>query len=517
MANSNDIKNLAHAQGDTPEELENLKEWWERNGNLVTIVLVVILVVVLGIRRYDGWKANRMATAMTELQQAQSPEELEQLVAKGGPAVPVARLRLAAIHYAERQYELARSVYEDFLAADRSHPLASEAAFGVAQCKEALGDVAAAAEDFAALRKGEGLAAWVVPAATIGEARCLMLQGSDEARDRGKQILDRFLAGLPAPGSVRVTGDRIPDFDGEVIYATINGKDREKALSVPHPVAIISAQGAASDTYTSDFQDGKAVFFTNNIYGDRDLVCELGGMDEGTQCFLHLEQPYLYPTVGGIPPLKLSEAYRTALLERHLAMQAFHAGYADTLVQFLPVRENLLLRREDRTVYHLDDYVRFPTVDEVLVELVPELRVRKGKRRTREIQMLYTDKAGALSYFRDNILVLLDGIAVTDHARLLEYDSTRKGGSLSLRMNDLTQVIDFKGASYPVALTGKHVPAENDRRQTLFWHPAVTLPAGQEMRLEVRTGALPGRYRVVVEGLDGRLGAVRSEAEFEVY
>ena len=84
-------------------------------------------------------------------------------------------------------------------------------------------------------------------------------------------------------------------------------------------------------------------------------------------------------------------------------------------------------------------------------------------------------------------------------------------------MNDLTQVIDFKGASYPVALTGKHVPAENDRRQTLFWHPAVTLPAGQEVRLEVRTGALPGRYRVVVEGLDGRLGAVRSEAEFEVY
>ena len=140
--------------------------------------------------------------------------------------------------------------------------------------------------------------------------------------------------------------------------------------------------------------------------------------------------------------------------------------------------------------------------------------------------------------------MLLDGIAVTDHARLLEYDallfqdieiyphpylfgmnvyngivnfSTRKGGSLSLRMNDLTQVIDFKGASYPVALTGKHVPAENDRRQTLFWHPAVTLPAGQEVRLEVRTGALPGRYRVVVEGLDGRLGAVRSEAEFEVY
>lgn len=356
--------------------------------------------------------------------------------------------------------------------------------------------------------------------------------------------IDGFLSGLPAPGSVRITGDRLPDFDGEVIYASIAGKDREKALSIAHPIALISAQGAASDTYASDFRDGKAVFFTNNIYGNRDLVCELTGLEDGTQCFLHIEQPFLYPAVSGIPPLKIGEFQRTSLVERNLAMQAFHASYADTLLQFLPKRENLLLRQEDRRVYHLDDYVRFPTVEEVLVEIVPELRVRKGKRRLREVQMLYTDKAGALSYFRDNILVLLDGIAVTDHARILEYDallfqdieiyshpyllgtsvyngvvnfSTRKGGSLSLRMNDLTQVVDFNGASYPVALTGKNVPAENDLRQTLFWHPAIELPADREVRLEVRTASVPGRYRVVAEGLDGHLGAVRAEAEFEVY
>ena len=367
---------------------------------------------------------------------------------------------------------------------------------------------------------------------------------TDDIAEPENPGIDRFLSRLPAPGSVRITGNRLPDFDGEVIYATIAGKDREKAFAIAHPIALISAQGAASDTYASSFRDGQAVFFTNNIYGDRDLVCELTGLDDDTQCFLHLDQPFFYPEIAGIPPLKLHESQRTSLVERNLAMQAFHASYADTLVQFLPKRENLLLRREDRVVYHLDDYVRFPTVEEVLVEIVPELRVRKGKRRTREVQMLYTDKAGALSYFRDNILVLLDGIAVSDHARILEYDAmlfedieiyshpylfgtivyngvvnftTRKGGSLSLRMNDLTQVIDFKGASCPVALTGKNVPADNDRRQTLYWHPAIELPAGQEVRLEVRTSAVPGRYRVVVEGLDKRLGAVRSEAAFEVY
>ena len=258
MANSNDIKNLAHAQGDTPEELENLKEWWERNGNLVTIVLVVVLVVVLGIRRYDGWKANRLATAMTELQQAQSPEELEQLVAKGGPAVPVARLRLAAIHYAERQYELARSVYEDFLAADRSHPLASEAAFGVAQCKEALGDVAAAAEDFAALRKGEGLAAWVVPAATIGEARCLMLQGSDEARDRGKQILDRFLTEQPSQVWATQADELIRGMNRIAIPAPAAPADLEAVLDDtcdPGPLGVLAGLPLDEARYGEDLPE----------------------------------------------------------------------------------------------------------------------------------------------------------------------------------------------------------------------------------------------------------------------
>ena len=353
-----------------------------------------------------------------------------------------------------------------------------------------------------------------------------------------------FLCTLPAPGSVWVTGDRLPDFDGEVLYATLAGKDRAKVLAAELPMAVLSAQGAASDAYVSQFRDGEAVFFTNNIFGDRDLVCEVAGLPEDSQCFLRVESPFIGPEITDIPVLPLSETFRSSLMDRHASMLAFHSSDADTLVRFLPKRENLLLRREDATVYHLDDYVRFPTVQEVLVEITPELRVRKGKRRTREIQMLYVDKAGALSYFRDNILVLLDGIAVTDHARLLEYDAmlfedieiypnsylvgsavyggvvnfrTRKGGSLSLRLTDLTQVVDFQGASYPVALTGKRVDPETDLRQTLFWHPAIDLSGNKELRLEVRTSALPGRYRVVAEGLDRNLRPVRNEAEFEVY
>lgn len=365
----------------------------------------------------------------------------------------------------------------------------------------------------------------------------------DDIPEPANPTLGAFMAGLPKPGTVRMTGDRLPDFDGEVIYATLAGKDRQAALTDNVPMAVVSAQGAASDTYVSQFRDGRAVFFTNNIFGDRDLVCELTGLSDDTQCFLLIESPFLHPEIGGIPALPLSESCRASLQERHAAMLGFHSSAVDTLVQFLPKRENLLLRREDATVYHLDDYVRFPTVREVLVEITPELRVRKGKRRVQEIQMLYVDKAGALSYFRDNILVLLDGIAVTDHARLLEYDAllfedieiyphsylvgtavysgvvnfkTRRGGSLSLRLTELAQVNDFQGAAYPVALT-RGAGAGRAAQHTLYWHPAVELPEGEEVRLEIKMPSQPGTYRVVAEGLDRDLHPVRSEALFEVY
>ena len=71
IAMATDMKNLAHAQGDTPEELENLKEWWNEHGNLVTIVLLVVLAAVVGFKQFAAWRERRQANAMAELRQAQ--------------------------------------------------------------------------------------------------------------------------------------------------------------------------------------------------------------------------------------------------------------------------------------------------------------------------------------------------------------------------------------------------------------------------------------------------------------
>lgn len=194
MANEKDIKNLAHATEDIPEELELAKEWWATHGNIVTGVLAVMLAVVLGARWWHGRTEARENAAMTELQQAASPDALERLIDQNASrnATALARLRLGAVQYAAGKYDLAKAAYSDFVSSEPKHPLIDTATYGLAQCEEALGNVAestALFRQFGTKFPDSPLA----PLAELGVARGLILEGSAESRREGKALLDLFL------------------------------------------------------------------------------------------------------------------------------------------------------------------------------------------------------------------------------------------------------------------------------------------------------------------------------------
>ena len=165
-----------------------------------------------------------------------------------------------------------------------------------------------------------------------------------------------------------------------------------------------------------------------------------------------------------------------------------------------------------------------------------------GNTENPDYEQVYTDRTGSLSYYMGDILVLLDGVVVSDHARIRGYDAllfddiciysfpytvgpkfyrgivnfkTKKNGSIALKFTDHTRVFDFQGASLPVAFTGRSVP-ENDLRQTLYWHPLCEVGAGDEKVLEIRTPGYAGVFRVVVEGMDAEGRPVYSERLLEV-
>lgn len=355
-----------------------------------------------------------------------------------------------------------------------------------------------------------------------------------------KEFIDR----LPSPGSVSVVGNLVPEYDGEILYANLVGQDWKSVASDVGLTAFISSSGEIADTYASPVApDGSMVFYTNNIFGNREIICELCSADTGRKAHISMKSPFINVEPEAVDPLYLSNSLLEPLRFRNLALRQNLSVGLDTLAEFLPARVSQLISKDDCKVYHLDDYVRFPSMEEVCVEIVKELRIT-GKKDDRHFSVLYNDPAGKQYYYLNNVLTLLDGVPMTDQSKLISFDAmllsdvelylhpyllghrvfnsvvnfvTVRNNITSVRFSDQTRVFDFKGVSYPVALTAKEVPsADNDYRQTLYWHPAVTLDPGKEKRLEIRTPSYPGVFKVVVEGLDSEGAPVYSESSFEV-
>lgn len=348
--------------------------------------------------------------------------------------------------------------------------------------------------------------------------------------------------GLDAfPHTTPLAGTRKGEYEGEIIYASVEGLEGG-SNNPEHVTAFLSTSGAHSNVYIGKpGQDGQLQFYTGNIYGDHELVCEVVSM-YGKSCHISLKSPFTHPEPGEIPRLELSGAQRGSLVSRKASLQADLKFPLDTLLEFLPKREDLLLEGIPCTRYHLDDYTSFPTVREICIEFIPQLSYSRVGDRWR-LRMNVSDATDSRRFQQDNILVLMDGVVLTDHGMLADFDATllsdiliyeqpvvigelsyngvvnfvtRKNYVTALQFPENTRVVDFRGVSYPVAYSGA-VPAQGkDLRQLLYWHPALQLVSGQDSRIPFHAPAYSGRFRVVVQGRFSDGTPIYATGTFEV-
>jgi len=339
-------------------------------------------------------------------------------------------------------------------------------------------------------------------------------------------------------GKAAAPGPRMGEYEGEIIYASVEGMKR----SDDQATAILSTAGSPSNVYIGrSTEDGRINFVTDNIYGDRELVCEVTSV-QGQECHINLASPFRHPAPEEpLPPLVLSAAQRGALVSRKAALQA--SAPLDTLDLFLPKRQNLLLETAPAITYHLDDYTRFPTVREICVEFIQELQFVK-KDGTWRIRMIKADGVEARKYSQDNILVMMDGVVLSDHGMLEDFDAmlledidiypegiaisgvayngvvnfvSKKNYVTALHFPSNVRVVDFKGVSYPVWYKGNAPKTEErDMRQLLYWHPAQELKADETLRIPLHTPAYSGRFKVVAEGWTSDGEPLRAEYSFDV-
>ena len=241
--------------------------------------------------------------------------------------------------------------------------------------------------------------------------------------------------------------------------------------------------------------------------------------------------------------METGKSLRPDLNARKAALRAEKSRRIDTLTTYMTHREDLLLASIPVRRYHLDDYTRFHSVKEILVEIIPELRLRMDHGVPSFI-LTYSDVLGQKSDRTDNIAVMMDGVLLSDLNLLLDFDAmlledidiydqalvcgktplhgivnfiTKKNYVTALHFPANVRVVDFQGVSYPVAYSGAVPEGEGqDLRQLLYWHPILNLEAGSDYRIEFTTPGYAGRFRVVAEGFAADGSPISRAFTFEV-
>lgn len=334
------------------------------------------------------------------------------------------------------------------------------------------------------------------------------------------------------------------DYFGEVVTVRVRARD---GSSVAGKWLYMSAMGNTDDVYVNRIgEDGTAVFHTGNIMGRRDLVFEVlsdsksvaqGATEKDISIAYDIEvvEKGYGRSVVGIPQLEISPAMEKALQERGRRMQISRRFESDTLYDMLPKKYSSFAGDTQPLVYNLDDYTRFQSLEETLREYVKFVRVRRIGDAV-ELKVLWETQGRCLA--------LLDGIPVSDHSTIVGLDQqlvrqvvvypqrymlnhfiydgvvnfvTYKGDMGGEKLPRNVSVVGFSGVSWPQAFSGGKAAAEEDYPNflpTIYWNPAVDIPAGGEFEFDCVLPQYKGKFRIVVEGLQGKDEEVYAVKEF---
>ena len=337
-------------------------------------------------------------------------------------------------------------------------------------------------------------------------------------------------AAQPSSSAVAATAAaaELPEYEGEIIRGRIAGATTDEIEGLKGRSAFISVPTEKSDLYSSVVDnDGMIKFVTNNIYGTKEMVCEIEDNDLA-RCHIELISPFVSPKLKGIPALRMAPSIKEDLQRRGLSVQLCRSFSADTLASLMPIRENPLIPSYDAIEYKLDDYKRFPVMRELFIEFINEIKVRRvdGKEQLK----VKTHLEERVSLFdKNNSLIMVDGIPVFDHSQVIEYDPllvesvvvypykyytgwrsfcgmanfvTYKKNLPGIKFNDGVRVVQFKGCSYPMAFTCQEIGDDfPDYRELLYWHPQIKLPAGESSAIKVKIPANVKEIRICAEGM----------------
>lgn len=331
---------------------------------------------------------------------------------------------------------------------------------------------------------------------------------------------------------------------GQIIKVLVSNAEKQKPVAGVPVFLSIPATAYKLYSTTSD-STGMAVFTIPDFYGHAEVILQTRfPRDAGQQ--LRILNPFAESyTSAPFRSVKLNASEQKLLEDYSINMQVQHLYSPDSLTRFYApaVSDTFPFYGEPLYRYHLDDYKRFTTMEEVLREYVREINVGvKGSGEELRIK-LFNEETRQL--FTDDILVTVDGVPLQNPNKVFSVDplkikdldiitrnfvlgpavfravanfSSYNGDFKDIGIDPGGVVVDYEGLQlrrqfyapeYAVADSkDSRIP---DFRTTLYWNP--DLSSGKS---EFFTGDNKGTFEAVLQGLDKNGRPVFANTTFTV-
>jgi len=371
----------------------------------------------------------------------------------------------------------------------------------------------------------------------------IKLEAIGDKKDESRVILDSITPLSPKPSGLvsDMTAPQntneikigsqiyLPELRGELISGKIvSNTDGSTVSDQDISLSISGDEGLVKISRS----DANGVFYFNLDGSDRksEILLEIvEGSTNDSKIILDAIAPLNLKTTG-FKQITVSPDLNTMIREQSIFNQVESAFFEQKADSLLTINSGLPVYKDFQETYVLDDYNRFKTFRETLVEIIENVFMRKIKG---ELTLQVRSEDEFFVHSNDTPLLLIDGILVQDLNNLLEYDikkidrinisrneyyigPKRYQGIVSIdtRQDDYAEQIgaenllkieidgplpvkeyyfqDYSGKS---SSDKKHIA---DFRQQLLWRPNVELK--QETILEFFTSDNTGDFEIRLEG-----------------
>lgn len=327
----------------------------------------------------------------------------------------------------------------------------------------------------------------------------------------------------------------LPEYRGHIVRARVTALNGDPA---PGVLAYLASPQMYVRTYGSRADNnGEAQFEVKDFYGTKKVYLQTNQKTDSLYR-ARFTNPFSETyTSWPLPPLALPTNIGKQVLDRSVSMQVQDVYFRDQVNRFLPPNnDSIQFYGTPDERYNLDDYTRFPIMEEVLREYVPGVMVRKKKD---GFHFLVIDRINK-SLFREDPMILLDGVPIFSVEKIMSYSPLKIKRLDVLSREYYDGILSFPGlmafstyendlADFPIdervlitdydGLTvqrefysprydkpGNKDSRLPDPRTLLYWNPTVITTKGETQEIEFYTSDVPGNYTILVEGIskDGR-------------